>query len=50
MENIKEVKENQVEVPSGRLEEYFFPDYRITIKATSLEEATKKLKDIKVAK
>ncbi len=49
---IKETKEvKQAETPQknqGRQEEsYFFPDERITIKAFSMEEALKKLKEFK---
>jgi len=44
------IEEEKVEIPQqdkSREEEYFFPDKRITIKAVSLEEAQRKLKDIK---
>jgi hypothetical protein len=48
-EEIKE--EEKIEIPQqdkGRQEEdYFFPKERVTIKASSLNEALKKLKELK---
>lgn len=35
------------EIDKGREEDYFFPGERITIRATSMEEALKKLKELK---
>lgn len=46
-EKIKQVETPVVEISQGRQEDYFFPDERITIKASSLEEAKEKLKEIK---
>ena len=43
-----EVETPQEETPKGRTEEeYFFPHARITIRASSLKEAQKKLKELK---
>jgi len=45
----QQLKEEETprQVPKGREEDYFFPNERITIKASSLEEAKRKLREIK---
>lgn len=44
----KETKQVEIPQSKGRQEEsYFFPDERITIQASSLQEAIKKLKELK---
>jgi hypothetical protein len=40
-QNDEEARNNKVETP------YFFPEYKLTVKATSLEEAFKKAKAMK---
>jgi len=42
---IEKAPQPRREAPKGREELYFFPNERKTISATSIEEATKKLKE-----
>ena len=46
-EEIETSQESSKETPKGQEEDYMFPKERITIRASSLEEAKRKLREIK---